>query len=308
MSWLDTLDHELRARGIPGAERGRILAELRDHIDCDPGSEGRLGDPRELAASFADELATSRVRRSALRAFGALTTAAAALAVSQLAIPAAGGYPGFANGISLALFFPALVGIFFAPQVALVAGTLAAWRALRRRRSACLPAAEIGLIGSRARVALGAGFATVAGLGLYLVDFSARLPGWYLGAVGGCAAAAVLVLGAAYRSLVQAGAIVATSAGPAGDLFEDLPVPGRRWLRRHPWGLGVAGSLAAGIAATIFAAEAERSLLEGVERGVIEDLGALVGFVILGRAVGLMPGADARRRRRLESGPSDLGG
>ena len=43
---------------------------------------------------------------------------------------------GYSNGISTLLFFPALFGMVVAPQVALVAGTLAAWRALRRRRVA----------------------------------------------------------------------------------------------------------------------------------------------------------------------------
>ena len=39
-----------------------------------------------------------------------------------------------------------------------------------------LPAGEIALIHRRARVALAAGFATMAGLELYVVDFSQRLP------------------------------------------------------------------------------------------------------------------------------------
>ena len=105
------------------------MLEFEDHIDCEPGCEERLGDPRELAA-------------------------------------------GFDSGLSLALFVPAFFGMFLAPQVALVAGTLAALRALRRRRVRSLPASEIGLIGRRTRVVLLAGFATVAGLELYAVDFS----------------------------------------------------------------------------------------------------------------------------------------
>ena len=54
MSWLDTLAGELRARRVPRRERARILLELRDHIECEPGCEERLGDPRELAITFAD--------------------------------------------------------------------------------------------------------------------------------------------------------------------------------------------------------------------------------------------------------------
>jgi hypothetical protein len=144
MSWLDDLSGELRARRMPRRVRHRILLELRDHIECEPGCEDRLGDPRELAVSFADELATSE-------------------------------------------------------------GTLAAWRALRRRRVASLPAEEIGLIHRRARAALAAGFATMAGLELYVVDFSERLPAWWLGLVGGLAAVAGVGLFAAARTLVRAG-------------------------------------------------------------------------------------------------------
>lgn len=134
MRWLERLADELAVLGVRGRERRRILLELHDHIECDPGCEDRLGAPRELAASFADELATDRARRSAFNAFGALAIAAAALIVSQLAIGHAGGYPGFTNGLSVVLFMPAAIGILIAPQVALVAGVtlLGASRTLAR--------------------------------------------------------------------------------------------------------------------------------------------------------------------------------
>jgi Domain of unknown function (DUF1707) len=211
------------------------------------------------------------------------------LAVSQLAIHAAGGYPGFSNGISPWLFFPALAGMFFAPQIALVAGTLAALRAVRRRGVAGLPAAELGLIGRRTRVALAAGFATVVGLGLYVVDFSQRLPGWYLGLVGGLAALTGAALVAALRGLTSAQAIVSTMPGTAGDVYDDLPLLGRRRLRRSPWLLGALGTLIVTAATTMFFAHAESSLQEGLERGIVEGIAAAIGFALLGRAVGLVP-------------------
>ncbi|MDQ6803991.1 MAG: hypothetical protein M3065_03270, partial [Actinomycetota bacterium] len=62
MSWLDQLADELGARGVTRGDRARIVLELRDHIACARDSEDRLGDPRELAASFADELASDRAR------------------------------------------------------------------------------------------------------------------------------------------------------------------------------------------------------------------------------------------------------
>lgn len=289
MTWLDDLGSELRARGVPGPERRRIELELRDHIECDPGCEARLGDPRALAASFADELASSRARGAAFWSFGALAVAAVALIVSQLAIGRAGGYPGYDNGISVAVSLIALLGMVFGSQVALVTGSLAVLRAARRRRPARLPAAEIGLIERRTRVALMGGFTTVGGLALYAANFASRLPGWYIVTVGALSAIAAIALWLAFAGLRRARGIVSGVAGEAGDVYDDLPVMGRHWLRRRPWLLGLVASLLIGIAAVVFTAHAERSLLEGLERGIPEGLAVAAGFVVLGRTVGLMP-------------------
>jgi DUF1707 SHOCT-like domain len=294
MSWLETLAAELSARGVPARERRRILLELHDHIECEPGCEDRLGDPRELAGSFADQLATARTRSGALRAFGALALAAAVLAISQLAIHAAGGYPGYSNGLSTWLFFPALIGMLVAPQVALVAGSLAALRTVLRRHVAGIPAAEIDLIGRRSRIALLSGVATVAGLELYLINFANRFPGWYLSLIGGLAAAAGVTLVLALRDMRRAQAIVSTMPGTAGDVYDDLPLLARRWLQRRPWLLGAIGTLIVGAATTLFFAHAERSLQEGLQRGIVEALAAALGFLLLGRSVGLLPGPVAQ--------------
>jgi hypothetical protein len=290
MRWLDSLALELLALGVPARERARIMLELGDHIDCEPGGAERLGDPRELAVSFAEELASDRARECALQAFWALAAGAVALTVSQLALDRVGGYPGFTHGLSLLLFFPALLGMLVAPQVALVAGTLAALRAFRRRGSARLPAAEVGLIARRTGVALWAGSATLAGLGLYLIDFSLRLPAWYLALLGTLVAICALAVSTALRSLAGARRIVSAAPGTAGDVFDDLPVLGRRWLRHRRWRLGAIGSMLVAVVMTIAQARAERSLGEGLQRGVVEGLAAAVGFAVLGRAVGLLPG------------------
>jgi hypothetical protein len=289
VSWLDDLSLELYARGVPRRERARIAIELSDHIACEPGCEDRLGDPRQLATSFADELATSEARGSAFVTFGALAAAAVVLIVSLVTLGSLAGYPGYSNGISTLLFFPAILGIVVAPQVALVAGTLAAWRALRRRRVASLPADEIRLIHSRARVALAAGFTTMAGLELYVVDFSERLPAWWLGLVGGLAAVAGVGLFAAARTLRRARAIVSGADGRAGDIYDDLPLLGWRTLRTRPWLLGALASVAVGLALGAFEAHAEHSVFEGLQRGVFEGVAAAVGFVVLGRAIGARP-------------------
>jgi len=291
MSWLDRLARELAARGLTGGDRRRIILELDDHIACEPGVEARLGDPVELAATFADELATSTARRSAYVVFAALVTAAVALIVPQLAPGTASNiFPGFTSGLSLWLFFPALLGMYVAPQVALVAGTLAAWRAVRHRRDLVRPAAELALVRRRAWIALGAGLATVAGIELYVLDFVAVLPAWWLVLTGGLGAVAACALLFAGKELASAGELRSGTTGPAGDVFDDLPIIHYSWLRRHPWALGALGSMLVGLAMTLFMAHAERSVTEGLQRGVFEALAAAVGFVLLGRKIGV-PGS-----------------
>ncbi len=223
MTWLDRLGDELAARGVGGRDRERILLELADHIACDPGCEARLGDPVQLAETFADELATGRARRGTWEVFGALVLTAVALVVSQVALGRL-GYPGFDHGLSLGLFFPGLIGIFIAPQVALVAGTLAAVRCLRRRRAPRLAAAEIALIRRRAWIALGAGLATVVGLELHVIDFVRVLPAWWLTLTATLAAIAGLALLTAARELRSGGTVTSAATGPAGDVFDDLPL------------------------------------------------------------------------------------
>ena len=289
MSWLEDLSGELYARGVARRDRVRIVAELSDHIACDPGCEDRLGDPHTLAMSFADELATARARTSAFAAFAALAVAAVVLVISQITLGRFAHYPGYSNGISMALFFPAVLGMVLAPQIALVAGSLAVWRAVRRRRVASIPADEIALIHRRVRVALAAGFATMAGIELYVVDFSERLPAWWLALSGSLAAVAGAGLWAAARTRARARSVVSGANGPAGDIFEDLPLLGWSWLRSRPWLLGALAALAVGFAMGAFEAHAEHSVLEGIQRGGFEGVAAALGFVALGRAIGARP-------------------
>lgn len=286
MTWLDRLGDELAARGVGGRDRERIVLELADHIACDPGCEARLGDPVQLADTFADELATGRARRGTWEVFRALVLTAVALVVSQVTLGRL-GYPAFDHGLSLGLFFPGLIGIFIAPQVALVAGTLAAVRCLRRRRAPRLAAAEIALIRRRAWIALGAGLATVVGLELHVIDFARVLPAWWLTLTATLAAIAGLALLTAARELRSGGTVTSATTGPAGDVFDDLPRIRSSWLRRNPWRLGAAASLAVGLAFMLFEAHAEHSWVEGLQRGMFEGLAAAVGFLLLGRAVGV---------------------
>jgi hypothetical protein len=210
MSWLGEFEDELATRGIRPAVRERLVTEFADHIACEQGAATavaltRLGVAREIAGQYADELAADGARHGAFAAFAALGCAAAALVVSQLTLGQFVGYPGFDHGFSAALALPGILAMLVGPQVALVGGTLAAWRAIRRRREPVLPAAEIALLRRRARVGLLAGIVTTTGLLLYTVDFIGVLPAWWLALSGALAAGAMAALVAARRTGEQLG-------------------------------------------------------------------------------------------------------
>jgi hypothetical protein len=63
MNYVDSLEVELAAAGIPARRRARIVAEFSDHLHENP--EAELGAPRDLARQFADELGTRLARGTA---------------------------------------------------------------------------------------------------------------------------------------------------------------------------------------------------------------------------------------------------
>ena len=288
MSWLGEFEDELSDRRIRPAVRELLLAEFADHIACEQGEATRLeltrlGAAREIAAQYAEELAADDARRGALVAFAALVCAAVALLAQQIALGRI-GYPGFNHGHSTPLSLVAILAFVIGSQVALVCGTLAGWRALRRRREPVLPAAEIALMRRRSRIALGAGMVTTAGLGLYTINFTSVLPAWWLAMSGALVVAAAGSLAVAWRSLTLRADTVALAGGPAGDLFDDIPP--LRGLRGHPLRLWALTTLVVGGGVTVLVGHAERSLVEGLERGGFEVVALSIGFALLGRAIG----------------------
>jgi len=284
VTWLEEFEAELRRRRVRQAQRERLLAELSDHIACEEGIElVRLGAPREIAARYADELGADESRRGALVAFAALALTGAALAVQQLTLGRV-GYPGINHGASTLLAVIALLALVVGAQVSLVCGTLAAWRALRRRREPVLPAGEIALVGRRARIALAAGLSTVAGQLLYLLNFSALLPVWWLALNGSLAGVAIAALAFAWRAVGIGSSTLVLAAGPAGDIYDDLPP--LRPLRGHALRLWSVVAGVVGIAVTLVFWHAERSLAEGLERGGFEVIALSAGYALLGRAIG----------------------
>jgi hypothetical protein len=284
MSWLRALDSELRMLGVRARDRERIVLELEDHIECDPGSEERLGDPATLAAAFVDELVTAKSRHAAFDLFTALAATAVVLAASQLGLGQV-GYPGFNGPVGQVLVWPALFGVLLAPQVALVCGTLGALRAFRCRGAAVLPAAEVALITRRSSLGLAAGIAVTAGVALSLAAAWQRLPAAWLALAGGLGVLAVAALARSWRSLGAVRRLRSSAAGPGGSIYDDLPVLSR-WFPGKPWRLGLLTSLLAAVLMTALEARVEHSLAEGLQRGLVEGLAAGIGFALLGRAIG----------------------
>jgi hypothetical protein len=309
VSFVEQLERELKARRIRPPVRRRILLEYADHIASERESgAARLGDPGELAGPFAAEMATDDARRTTRNTFLALSATAVALVVGQLAIGHAGGYQGPGNGRSLALWTPAILAMLCAPQVALVTGLLAATRALVRRHAVVMPDVEVALIHRRCLSGAVAGMVTCAGILLYTVNFSAELSSWWVWTQAAMAAGAGVGLALAIRGSLRCRLTIGGTAGEPADLFDlaasrfGAIAPPRslqslRTLRSRPW---AATALAAGlvvVATTLFTAHAERSLVEGLERGGFETVFIAAGLAIVRGLVWL-------RARRVRRGPA----
>jgi hypothetical protein len=114
---IEQLSRELAAVGVRGRDRERILAEAADHLASGPAAE--FGDPKVLAAQFAEVLGAARARRAAWVAFGALALAGGAYALAFWTLNAQGRELG--NPRQLA----AAVGLILLPQVSFVGGLTA---------------------------------------------------------------------------------------------------------------------------------------------------------------------------------------
>ena len=141
--YLESLSRELRAVGVRGARRRRILVEAADHLRESGADVEAFGGPSIVAQRFADELATSGARRSATGSFFALAPAGIVYAALLFLLAPAGGWPDVFSAHTLALGLPAAFALLLAPQVAFVAGVLALLGALRLREAAVMPALSL---------------------------------------------------------------------------------------------------------------------------------------------------------------------
>jgi hypothetical protein len=263
---IDELGRELAAVGIRGRQRERILAELTDHLACDP--DARLGEPRDLARQFADELATDAARRTAFATFVALAVVAAAVGLAQQTLPTV---PDITGGRSTFLVAVATLMMILGAQIAFAAGCLAALRAVRVEGPHDVP-----LIRRRSAVALAAGASTALGSALYAVNFHAVVPGWWFALALAGAGAAALPLALSTAAYVRGAGVQVSADAPRG-LTADLgPLA-------QPALIG-ATATSAMFLATAFA---ERSVAAGAIRAAFEGAVFAACFFALRRLLAL---------------------
>ncbi|MGP0048913.1 MAG: hypothetical protein ACLPZR_08715 [Solirubrobacteraceae bacterium] len=284
MTYVDSLEVELAAAGIPARRRARIVAEFSDHLHENP--EAELGAPRDLARQFADELGTRLARGTAYRAFAALAVAAIVLAVMFFTGGRTwGGWVGYGHyRVSDYLpwwWVPMMLVCFISAQVALASGGLALLRAWRLRRVPVMTAADAAILNRRAAVGLvcGAIAMTVLPLTHFVVDFSSR---WNTVAVTLGPALIVLLL-AILPDVLRAARLRPTREGTAGDLTADLGIEDPRATPRR---IVVVLSV---MIVLVMVAIGVRSydLYDGILRGLFDGAACLVGFAVLGQYLGL---------------------
>jgi hypothetical protein len=279
--YLNALSAELGAVGIRGSRCRRILAEAEDHLR-ESGDEARFGEPKVIAARFADELTTNGARRTALFSLFALAPAGIGYAL-LLGLNRSG--PDITSAKTPPLGVAAALVIALAPQISLAAGLLAFALAWRLRATPVAPAAAISLLHRRAAVALGAGAATLSGIAVYAVEYSRGLPDWWTTLAFAVIATAIVPVAVAAVALGSTARLRAQAEGPAGDVFDDLGplldrVPVR--LRGRPWRFCLLFAAAVAVAAFVGG-----GLDEG-PRNAVAEFGAICAcFAVLGRFLGL---------------------
>jgi hypothetical protein len=250
------LRRELARVGIRGRLARRIELELADHLACDP--DARLGSPRLIAQRFADELRLPLTRRATRVGFGALAATAAGLAAQSLH-----SWPDIATSRGLVVALAGLT-VAVAAQIAFVAGVLAVW--------GLWLGADPALVQRRLLVALAAGAVVVCGEGVDVAVLQPVLPAWWLP----LALPATLVPAA---GLAGAGVSLRTAAA----LTPAPAAPARPFTRGAVLSIGAASVALMVVGSAI----AEHSWAEGLSRGVAEAVAFAVGFLALGRFLGV---------------------
>jgi hypothetical protein len=256
------LRRELALQGVDARRARRVIAELEDHLACDP--DAQLGSPALIATRFAEELRLTQTRRATYVGFAALAVTAVSVVAASLGISAAGGWPEFAGVRGPLVAFGGLA-IILGAQVAFVAGVLALWLVVRG-------SGELRLAQRRMRVALAAAAIALAGEAVHAIALRPLLPGWWFALATGVTVVSAFGLFGSWTALRRAAAL--TPRAPLATA--GLPL----WFV-----LGTALTVIAVM--TIGTAHAERSWIEGLIRGVLEGAAFVCGFFALGRFLGL---------------------
>lgn len=286
MNYIDSLEGELAAAGIPARRRARIVAEFSEHLHENPDAE--LGAPRDLARQFADELGTRLARGTAYRAFTALAIAAIVLIVMFFSGGRLwGGWVGYGyypvSGYLPGWWVPMMLVCFISAQVALAAGGLALLRAWRLRRVPVMTAADAAILNRRVAMGLVCGAITMIVLPLTHfvvgVNLSTR---WNTVAFTAGPALIVLLL-AMLPDVLRATRLRPTREGAAGDIRADL---GTDDPRVTPWRIAL---ILSGVITLVMAAIGVRShdLYDGILRGLFDAAACVAGFAALGQYLGL---------------------
>jgi hypothetical protein len=292
MTYLQVLEGELTAAGIPADRRRRILDEFADHLHENPSAE--LGAPAELARRFADELGTRLARGAALRAFAALALTGIVMAVMFLADGSNRQFsfsatnrtptPGWAA--------PLLMLSVLAAQVALAAGGLALLRALRMRNRPLISWDDATVLVRRAAVALLAGAVALAGVPVIAVAFPNgggsiwHVLAWVLTAI------ALVGLALAAPAVLRAVRLRPRVPGRATDLVDDLDGLVPRGFTATRIALLVCAAIVVLVA---LAGAAADDPYDGLARGLADAVACMTGYLVLGRYLGLRA-AGARSR------------
>jgi hypothetical protein len=296
MTYLNALNAELRRAGVPALRRRRIVTEFADHLHENPSAE--LGAPRELARQFADDLATRLARRAAVVAFTGLALTGIAFAAVLLIgtrivlLPLGTHQVGFVTRRAT-IVAPLYI---FAAQVALAAGVLALLRAWRLRRVPVITAADAAILHRRVGVALLAGILTAASAPVSGI-FAAR--GEVYVRPADVSGICVLILLAMLWFPLRGLTLRPSRAGAAGDLRFDL---GSRDSRITP--LRIALALSAVILIVVAAAGlVADDPYDGIARGLLDGAACLIGFVVLGRYLGLRTPVETPAKTQPETQP-----
>jgi hypothetical protein len=296
-SFLLELRDRLRSLGVRRSDLDRVLAEVQDHLR-EASREGddpvrRFGDPRVFARMVAAELATTRTRRATFLSFAALALAGSGYVLAFALVPLAGGWPDIFAGHLGALGPLIAIAIVLLPQIAFVSGCLALVRALRVRRVRTVAGAELALLRRRSNVALAAAAGALLAFVVFALNSAGTLAGWWTWTTLAMCAVLLAPLAAASYVVSDSGCPAVETAGPAGDIFDDLgpllrlgPLRRIAW-REHTWRFAVVSACVIGLLGFAGGWYAEGDPGSGIVRGGFEAVALVICFAALGRILGL---------------------